>query len=369
MDRLLGRVRRKWAWHSFPLDFSSAQRRGGRNGDQLKPSEQQTVKTATSRIALACCFEHASSAVLAAGASLTETVGNDQRRQSSSRSPRHCLRHPFSAKILRADFFRGFRASAGLCNLGPHIRRRRKHHPSFWCGSLPHRVSHRRGRWFSFAISRRRYRTERVGSASVSRILWRSVFRLFGSYSRASALILLACNAPWRPQPVWRSPRWPHAAWANKLDSGRHGSGHQPHLLPLASHLDLGFRRERPASDSGFHRDPGHRRERRNRELAMACWGLGSERADQSSVAQPASIQFFPCSLGQSQIATPGTFVRLIYAVILFGAIVSPWLVRNCLVFGQAVFLRDNFWFEFSLGNYRFSNGMGWAGSIRTKIR
>ena len=42
--------------------------------------------------------------------------------------------------------------------------------------------------------------------------------------------------------------------------------------------------------------------------------------------------------------------------------VVSPWLVRNRLVMGQWVFLRDNFGFEFALGNYHLSFGRGWAG-------
>jgi 4-amino-4-deoxy-L-arabinose transferase-like glycosyltransferase len=42
--------------------------------------------------------------------------------------------------------------------------------------------------------------------------------------------------------------------------------------------------------------------------------------------------------------------------------VVSPWLVRNRVVMGQWVFLRDNFGFEFALGNYHLSFGRGWAG-------
>ena len=49
-------------------------------------------------------------------------------------------------------------------------------------------------------------------------------------------------------------------------------------------------------------------------------------------------------------------------AAVLFAALVSPWLIRNERVFGRPVFLRDNFWFEFHLGNYHFSNGLGYAG-------
>jgi 4-amino-4-deoxy-L-arabinose transferase-like glycosyltransferase len=55
-------------------------------------------------------------------------------------------------------------------------------------------------------------------------------------------------------------------------------------------------------------------------------------------------------------------FASLVLAGVLFAALVSPWLIRNERVFGRPVFLRDNFWFEFHLGNYHFSNGLGYAG-------
>ena len=52
----------------------------------------------------------------------------------------------------------------------------------------------------------------------------------------------------------------------------------------------------------------------------------------------------------------------LAFSCVLFGALVSPWLIRNAVVFGQPVFFRSNYWFEFYLGNYHFSNGMGFSG-------
>lgn len=50
---------------------------------------------------------------------------------------------------------------------------------------------------------------------------------------------------------------------------------------------------------------------------------------------------------------------NLIYALITFAVVISPWLIRNEIVFNRPIFLRDNYWFEFSLGNYHYSNGMG----------
>jgi 4-amino-4-deoxy-L-arabinose transferase-like glycosyltransferase len=59
-------------------------------------------------------------------------------------------------------------------------------------------------------------------------------------------------------------------------------------------------------------------------------------------------------------------FASAALAGALFAALISPWLIRNERVFGRPVFLRSNFWFEFHLGNYHFSNGMGFAGKHPT---
>ncbi len=59
-------------------------------------------------------------------------------------------------------------------------------------------------------------------------------------------------------------------------------------------------------------------------------------------------------------------FASAVLAASLFAALISPWLIRNELVFGRPVFLRSNYWFEFHLGNYHFSNGMGYSGKHPT---
>ena len=59
-------------------------------------------------------------------------------------------------------------------------------------------------------------------------------------------------------------------------------------------------------------------------------------------------------------------FASAALAGVLFAALVSPWLIRNELVFGRPVFFRSNYWFEFHLGNYHYSNGMGFSGKHPT---
>lgn len=49
-------------------------------------------------------------------------------------------------------------------------------------------------------------------------------------------------------------------------------------------------------------------------------------------------------------------------AALVCAVLVMPWMARNRAVMGRWVFVRDNFGFEFHLGNYHGSNGMGWRG-------
>jgi len=55
-------------------------------------------------------------------------------------------------------------------------------------------------------------------------------------------------------------------------------------------------------------------------------------------------------------------------ALVMCGVVVSPWLVRNRIVFGQFAFIRTNFPFEFWLGNYHGSHGRDWAGRHPTSV-
>ena len=50
------------------------------------------------------------------------------------------------------------------------------------------------------------------------------------------------------------------------------------------------------------------------------------------------------------------------YGAVMFFVLLAPWTARNYLVFHHPVFLRGNFGFEFRLGNFAGSNGMGWSG-------
>src|SRR5581483_8731 len=60
-------------------------------------------------------------------------------------------------------------------------------------------------------------------------------------------------------------------------------------------------------------------------------------------------------------------FVPATASAVLFFAFITPWMVRNRMVFGKWVFIRGNAPFEFTLGNYHLSNGLGWFGKHPTQ--
>lgn len=83
-------------------------------------------------------------------------------------------------------------------------------------------------------------------------------------------------------------------------------------------------------------------------------------------LVNPALLTFIPVALAwcgfelhrrKQEWLKPAVISMLVCATVI-----SPWLVRNRAVFGQWVFLRSNFGFEFALGNYHGSLGRGWGG-------
>lgn len=85
-------------------------------------------------------------------------------------------------------------------------------------------------------------------------------------------------------------------------------------------------------------------------------WGV-------TALTNPALLSLLPFSYAYAFFPrTPRPWKNALLSAALCCAIVLPWGIRNDLVFGQPVFLRSNFWFEFHLGNYHYSNGMGYFG-------
>ncbi len=54
-------------------------------------------------------------------------------------------------------------------------------------------------------------------------------------------------------------------------------------------------------------------------------------------------------------------FTPALLSALVFFAVLSPWLIRNYAIFHKFIFVRDNFWLEFQLGNFHGSTGLGFG--------
>jgi 4-amino-4-deoxy-L-arabinose transferase-like glycosyltransferase len=109
--------------------------------------------------------------------------------------------------------------------------------------------------------------------------------------------------------------------------------------------------------------DAGEKGTRRQWAGLGGIWGL-------IALTNPAPLSVLPFCFGyaayENRKAGKRWLPNLALACVVFGAMIAPWLVRNYVVFGQPVFLRSNYWFEFHMGNYHLSNGAGYSGTHPT---
>lgn len=198
--------------------------------------------------------------------------------------------------------------------------------------------------------------------APIYPLLVAAVFKLFGIYSTKSALVILGLQCLiaaatgvaifalgrrtlggrigiwaawiWTVSPIFF--RWP-VSWIWDFAAS---------ALLLATALVLSL-------------DVAAKGERRIWLQLGSLWGC-------TALTNPALLSVLPFSLLYGILAENcGRRKRMrdaALSMILFLIIISPWAVRNMIVFGHPVFLRSNFWFEFHLGNYHYSNGMGYVG-------
>jgi 4-amino-4-deoxy-L-arabinose transferase-like glycosyltransferase len=89
--------------------------------------------------------------------------------------------------------------------------------------------------------------------------------------------------------------------------------------------------------------------------LFGVLWGIGA-------LANPAMLAFLPfCGLWiwrQRFKHSLPSFGGVALSSLIFFAVLSPWLIRNYEAFGRFVFVRDDFWFEVRLGNFKNADGM-----------
>ena len=188
------------------------------------------------------------------------------------------------------------------------------------------------------------------------------VFKLLGVYTLASAWVILALNSVFSAltcltiyrigdrlfgsQPArWAAWTWalfPYAiywpvrvVWETSLSAL---------LLSLAILLTLRLQ-ERPR--------------RRDWILLGALWGA-------IALTNPTLLSFLPFSLAwlwwRLRARPAAAVANMALALVICGAVIAPWLVRNYTVFGQFVFIRDNFGLEVHMSNNPESGGL-WTRS------
>jgi len=198
--------------------------------------------------------------------------------------------------------------------------------------------------------------------APIYPLLVATVFKLCGVYSNASALVILTLQSAmaaatgvaihalahrtigdaigkwaawiWTVSPIFF--RWP-VSWIWDFAA----SGLLLAVI-LISALD--------AAESGT---------RKSWLIHALLWGI-------AALTNPALLSILPFTIGYISLnahkQNRAWFKNSVISAMLFLTIIAPWAIRNRVVFGHLILFRSNFWFEFHLGNYHYSNGMGFFG-------
>jgi 4-amino-4-deoxy-L-arabinose transferase-like glycosyltransferase len=183
------------------------------------------------------------------------------------------------------------------------------------------------------------------------------VFRIFGTYSPASAFVLLSLNSVFSVLtcvPIFLTARWifsekvavgaawtwtllPHVmfwctrwVWETSLSAL---------LMATIFWLTLALEERdglRPWMELGL------------------LWGI-------TALSSTVLLAFLPASglwawYHRAQRGKP-SFAGVVLASVLFFACIAPWLMRNYQIFGRLVFIRDNFGAELRLGNGNGADG------------
>jgi 4-amino-4-deoxy-L-arabinose transferase-like glycosyltransferase len=89
-----------------------------------------------------------------------------------------------------------------------------------------------------------------------------------------------------------------------------------------------------------------------------AAWGF-------SALANPALVSLLPFSglyaAFRNLRSGKRWFTPAVLSAAMFFAVLTPWLARNYAIFHKFIFVRDNFWLEFQLGNFHGSTGLGFG--------
>ena len=177
------------------------------------------------------------------------------------------------------------------------------------------------------------------------------IFKVFGIYSTASAIVILALNSLFsaltcipifgiaetffsRKIAIWSAWAWVFFPYAIYFSAGRVWVTSLAALL-LTFGL-LATARLRPASSV------------RSWILYGILWGI-------NGLANPANLAVLPLLAVWLIWKFRGQGWRwlasAVLSAVIFVAVISPWFVRNYRTFGRFMPFRDNFWYEFWAGN------------------
>jgi 4-amino-4-deoxy-L-arabinose transferase-like glycosyltransferase len=189
-----------------------------------------------------------------------------------------------------------------------------------------------------------------------------AVFRVFGLFSNTSAIVILSINSLFAAATCW-----PIYEIGKRVFGPRVGliAGWAWAVVPYFFRWAITWVWDPPIS--AFLLACGALLALEIEDSSWRRWiGFGAL-AGFSALLNPALTTLFPLlfawtvwKLHKLGIAA---YRQAIVALVFMVVIISPWLVRNRVVLGKWVFLRDNAGFEFSLGNFPGSPGVPFAGA------
>lgn len=188
------------------------------------------------------------------------------------------------------------------------------------------------------------------------------IFRVFGLFTDTSAIVILSINSLFAALTCW-----PIYQIAKRVFDERVGliAGWMWAVVPFFFRWAITWVWDPPIS--AFLLGCGVLLALRIEDANWRKWIGFGVLAGISALVNPALTTLFPLLFGWTVWKlrkTPApAFQRAAVAFVLMVVVISPWLIRNRVVLGKWVFLRDNAGFEFSLGNFPGSPGVPFAGA------
>jgi 4-amino-4-deoxy-L-arabinose transferase-like glycosyltransferase len=188
------------------------------------------------------------------------------------------------------------------------------------------------------------------------------IFKIFGLFSTTSAVVILSINSLFAALTCW-----PIYQIGRRVFGERAGlvAGWTWAVVPFFFRYAITWVWDPPIS--AFLLACGAMLVLKIEDTSWRPWiGLGVL-AGLAALLNPALTTLFPLLIFWAvwKLRRKGlkAYRQALVALVLMGAVISPWLIRNRVVLGKWVFLRDNAGFEFALGNFPGSPGVPFAGA------